>query len=215
MTRLLVDHGAKYKGWAYTPEQQEAVRSLIRESAGRNIYVADSGALRDLTREETGGTITAEPVAKKAAETATAASTAAVVTPPTTAVPEPSTLTPAQQDRMLIERARRVALAYTDNLPNFVCTQTNRSFMSGDGYDWRQTKEAATEVQFVDRRESYRNVTLNGRPSKKRLQEDRQFRRLREPRFTPSFGPKPGPCSPAQAMTSLADATWPFSAWRL
>ena len=82
------------------------------------------------------------------------------------AVPAPSTLTPAETDANLIERARRVALAYTRNLPNFVCTQTNRSFMSGDGYDWRQTKEAATEVQFVDGRESYRNVTVNGRRKK-------------------------------------------------
>ena len=87
------------------------------------------------------------------------------------AVPAPSTLTPAETDANLIERARRVALAYTRNLPNFVCTQTNRSFMSGDGYDWRQTKEAATEVQFVDGRESYRNVTVNGRPSKKDFRE--------------------------------------------
>ena len=44
---------------------------------------------------------------------------------------------------MLIERARRVALAYTRNLPNFICTQTNRDFKSGNGYDWRQTEEAA------------------------------------------------------------------------
>ena len=91
------------------------------------------------------------------------------------AVPAPSTLTPAETDANLIERARRVALAYTENLPNFVCTQTNRSFMSGNGYDWRQTKEAATEVQFVDGRESYRNVTLNGRPSKKRFRKIASF----------------------------------------
>ena len=87
------------------------------------------------------------------------------------AVPAPSTLTPAETDANLIERARRVALAYTENLPNFVCTQTNRSFMSGDGYDWRQGAKLAAEVQFVDRRESYRNVTVNGRPSKKRFRK--------------------------------------------
>ena len=186
MTRLLVDHGAKYKGWAYTPEQQEAVRSLIRESAGRNIYVDDSGALRDLTREETGGTITAEPVAEKTAETAGGDS--AAIDLPATAVAELPPFTPADQDKVLIERARRVALAYTENLPNFVCTQTKRVFRSSNSYgamwahlrpesklfaeeyiagDWRQIREAAAEVQFVDRRESYRNVTINGRPSKK------------------------------------------------
>ncbi len=90
---------------------------------------------------------------------------AAVVKP--AAVLDSPSLTPAQQDRMLIERARRVALAYSDNLPNFVCTQTDRTFVSKDGYDWRQTREATAEVQYVDRREFYRNVTINGRPSKK------------------------------------------------
>ena len=170
MTRLLVDHGAKYKGWAYTPEQQEAVRSLIRESAGRNIYVDDSGALRDLTREETGGTITAEPVAEKTAETAGGDS--AAIDLPATAVAELPPFTPVDQDKVLIERARRVALAYTRNLPNFVCNQTNRSFKSGNGYDWRRTGEAAAEVQFVDGRESHRNVTVNGR--RKKAWPDRQ-----------------------------------------
>ena len=85
------------------------------------------------------------------------------------AVPAPSPLTPAETDANLIERARRVALAYTDNLPNFVCTKISRSGWSKDGSRsrWRPNREVVGEVQFVDRRESYRNVTLNGRPSKK------------------------------------------------
>ncbi len=92
---------------------------------------------------------------------------AAVVKP--AAVLDSPSLTPAQQDRMLIERARRVALAYTDNLPNFVCTKISRRGWSKDGTRsrWRPNREVAGEVQFVDRRESYRNVTINGRPSKK------------------------------------------------
>ena len=98
---------------------------------------------------------------------------AAVVKPPTTTVPVPSALTPAETDSALIERARRVALAYTDNLPNFVCTQTSRKGWSKDGTRsrWRQFREVTAEVQFVDRRESYRNVTLNGRRTKKDFKE--------------------------------------------
>ena len=96
---------------------------------------------------------------------------AAVVKP--AAVLDSPSLTPAQQDRMLIERARRVALAYTDNLPNFVCTQTSRKGWLKDGTRsrWRQFREVTAEVQFVDRRESYRNVTLNGRRTKKDFKE--------------------------------------------
>ena len=83
------------------------------------------------------------------------------------AVPAPST--PAETDSALIERARRIALYYTDNLPNFVCTKTSRGGWWKDGTRsrWRQTSEVTAEVQFVDRRESYRNVTVNGRPSRK------------------------------------------------
>ena len=110
-----------------------------------------------------------DPKASESAPVIPAEKDSSLIGPP--AVPAPSTLTPAETDANLIERARRVALAYIDNLLNFVCTQTNRSFMSGDGYDWRQIQETGTEVQVVDRRESYRNVTVNGRPSKKRFRK--------------------------------------------
>ena len=94
------------------------------------------------------------------------------------AVFESSPLTPAESDSALIERARRIALAYSKNLPNFVCTQTSHTFTnkSGDGYDWRRYHEAVAEVQFVDGRESYRTVSINGRPSNK------DFRRTRNSR---------------------------------
>ena len=105
------------------------------------------------------------------------------------AVPAPSTLTPAETDAALIEHARRLVLAYIENLPNFVCTQTKRILRSRNSYgsmwaharpdseifaeeyaegDWRQVREMAAEVQFVNGRESYRNITINGRPSKKK-----------------------------------------------
>ena len=87
------------------------------------------------------------------------------------AVPAPSTLTPAETDANLIERARRVALAYTRNLPNFVCTQTNRSGWLKDGPGSRWRREVVSEVQFVDGRESHRNVTVNGRRSKKNFRQ--------------------------------------------
>ena len=92
--------------------------------------------------------------------------------------PEATELAPVESDAALIERARRIALAYSKNLPNFVCTQTSHVFTnkSGDGYDWRQDHEAVAEVQFVDGRESYRTVSINGRPSNK------DFRRTRNSR---------------------------------
>ena len=81
--------------------------------------------------------------------------------------PEATELAPVESDAALIERARRIALAYTDNLPNFVCTKTSRSSNSESESDWQQSSEITAEVRFVDGRESYHNVILNGRPYRK------------------------------------------------
>ena len=109
------------------------------------------------------------------------------------AVPAPSPLTPAETDANLIERARRIALTYTENLPNFVCTKTERSGWSKDDARsrWRQSREVTAEVQFVDRRESYRNVTINGRRSKKNFRQIAnygEFGRLLYVLFRPESG---------------------------
>ena len=79
--------------------------------------------------------------------------------------PEATELAPVESDAALIERARRIALAYTDNLPNFICTKATRVFNSESGSDWRYHAEMTVQVQFVDRRESYRNFIVNGRPA--------------------------------------------------
>ena len=79
--------------------------------------------------------------------------------------PEATELAPVESDAALIERARRVALAYIDNLPNFICTRATRAFNSESGSDWRKIEEMTVQVQFVDGVESYRNLIVNGRPS--------------------------------------------------
>ena len=70
-------------------------------------------------------------------------------------------------DSEIVERARRIALAYTDNLPNFICTQENRKFKdeAWDGPQWNQYGETVAEVRFVNGQESYRTIAVDGRPS--------------------------------------------------
>ncbi len=140
----------------------------------------DERRVREIVREELAKILSRLPEPNPEPESDPKASESAPVIPAEKdssligpAVPAPSTLTPAETDANLIERARRVALAYTENLPNFVCTKTERSGWSKDGTRsrWRPNREAAAEVQFVDRRESYRNVTMNGRRSKKNFRE--------------------------------------------
>ena len=76
-------------------------------------------------------------------------------------------IAPVEDDAKIIERTRRIALAYTDNLPNFICTQENRKFKdeSWDGSGWQQYSDAVAEVRFIDKTESYRTIAVDGRPS--------------------------------------------------
>ena len=73
----------------------------------------------------------------------------------------------AEIDGEIIERARRFVLAYSDNLPNFICTQVSRSFSdpSADGSAWEQYREVVAEVRYVGKEDSYRTLTVNGHPS--------------------------------------------------
>ena len=76
-------------------------------------------------------------------------------------------ITSVANDTEIIERTRRIALAYTDNLPNFICTQVSRSFSdpSADGSAWEQYREVVAEVRYVGKQDSYRTLTVNGHPS--------------------------------------------------
>ena len=80
-------------------------------------------------------------------------------------------IAPVEDDTGIIERTRRIALAYTDNLPNFICTESNRILLdySGDGSAWRQYSEAVAEARFVDKREFHRTISVDGRPSNEKF----------------------------------------------
>ena len=161
----------------------------------------DERRVREIVREELAKILSRLPEPNPEPESDPKASESAPVIPAekdssligAPAVPAPSTLTPAETDANLIERARRIALTYTENLPNFVCTKTERSGWSKDGARsrWRQSREVTAEVQFVDRRESYRNVTINGRRSKKNFRQIAnygEFGRLLYVLFRPESG---------------------------
>jgi len=64
-----------------------------------------------------------------------------------------------------IESVRQWANTYLDDLPDFVCTQFNQAFIQDGMGHWRKIREAVATVQFVDGKESYKTVNLNGVPS--------------------------------------------------
>ena len=81
--------------------------------------------------------------------------------------PASAGITSVEDETETIERTHRIALAYIDNLPNFICTQENRVFWdnSADGFTSRLYSKVVAEARSSDKRESYLTISVDGRPS--------------------------------------------------
>jgi hypothetical protein len=68
----------------------------------------------------------------------------------------------------LIERARDAAANFLEGLPNYVCQeQTTRYVSETRQPSWNVVDVVSAEVVYDDHQESYRNLQINGRPTKK------------------------------------------------
>jgi hypothetical protein len=76
------------------------------------------------------------------------------------------------EETHIIEKAREVALEYTANLPNFICTETiRRSQLPRRSQTWKLRDTIAVDVAFSDHGERYNLLTINGKPTRKSLKE--------------------------------------------
>jgi len=72
----------------------------------------------------------------------------------------------------IIERAREIALLYTANLPNFICTETiRRSQLPRRSQTWKPLDTIAVDVAFSDQGERYKLLAINGKPTRKSFKE--------------------------------------------
>jgi hypothetical protein len=79
---------------------------------------------------------------------------------------------PPSPEEKIIEKAREVALEYTANLPNFICTETiRRSQLPRRSQKWKLLDTLAVDVAFSDQGERYKLLTINGKPTSKHLRE--------------------------------------------
>jgi hypothetical protein len=93
--------------------------------------------------------------------TAPAAESAAAPAPPAASPPDP-----------LIEKARAAAASFTAGLPNYICQQmTTRYVSSSNPPNWKALDVIAAEVAYENGRESYRNLTVNGKKVNKTFEE--------------------------------------------
>jgi hypothetical protein len=87
--------------------------------------------------------------------------TAEAIPPERRQPPPPSA---AEQERILGE-ARRSALEYTRNLPDYLCLQVTRRYVDPSGLemDWLKYDEVKTRVSYVDQHENYELISVNNK----------------------------------------------------
>lgn len=73
----------------------------------------------------------------------------------------------------LIERASLASADYDSTLPNFVCDEiVNRMMSNSKPPKWKREDKVEVEVMYVDRKEDYRNLRVNGKALKSGNPED-------------------------------------------
>jgi hypothetical protein len=95
--------------------------------------------------------------------------TAEAIPPERRQPPPPS----AEEQKGIIAEARRGALDYTRNLPDYLCLQVTRRFVDPSGLemDWLKYDEVKTRVSYVDQRENYELISINNQLTNKGFDE--------------------------------------------
>ncbi len=108
-----------------------------------------TAALRKLSQESAGLPVAAAVIPQAPA-------------PPPVQIPPPSSLEQAE----ILDLIRANAINYSNNLPNFLCTQvTHRNVdPTGTGDHWRQVDTIQEQLSFFDHREKYVVTMVNGVP---------------------------------------------------
>ena len=77
-----------------------------------------------------------------------------------------------RQEDPLIRRATEAALDFTETLPNYVTQEVvSRAESEGRPASWHAVDVVTTDVVYENGKEDYRNITINGKPATKNLEE--------------------------------------------
>jgi hypothetical protein len=147
------------------------VQSMIKQKLDDGAAAKEVAKLRLTTRldpdtvtslQRSGaGPKTVAALTKLAAESAGLPAAAASAAPARgDAPPTPS---PAEQQKIL-NAIRDTAMAYTENLPNYICTQvTERKYDPTGTGDWHKQDTIQESLSYNDHQESYKVVMINDR----------------------------------------------------
>jgi len=80
---------------------------------------------------------------------------------------------PSESPQAILARMIETARSYDARLPDFVCTQLTRRSVdkTQTGSHWREQDNYEDEVTYFERRESYRLVRFNGKPTTRSHQQ--------------------------------------------
>jgi hypothetical protein len=83
---------------------------------------------------------------------------------PKPAGPPPMAPPPQEEQKRALEEAREYAMAYSKNLPNFICTQVTRRYIDPSGLEfWQQQDVITTKLSYFEQKEDYKVVMVNNR----------------------------------------------------
>lgn len=71
----------------------------------------------------------------------------------------------------IIDKARDMALNFVETLPNYMVKQFTTRFVSVSKNEWKPQDTISTDLVYEDGREHYRNILLNGKPAKGKIEE--------------------------------------------
>jgi hypothetical protein len=145
-----------------TPAERAAAEKPVEEAALRAPRAEDFGKPKSVALErsapaqfETGAP--PEPAGETAPPPAPGA--------PPAPSPAPSGAASGASEEQVIGKAREAASSYLATLPNFLVEQvTSRYFSTGYPAKWQSIDEVTAEVAYVDGKEDYRTVAVDGKP---------------------------------------------------
>lgn len=117
------------------------------------------------------GPKTVAALTRLVADSANLSAATATASPKTDAAAPPP---PSPEEwKKIVDSVRETALAYTESLPNFICSQVTerQAALAGSG-DWRKQDTILEKLSYNDHQENYKVVMINDRVATDKKHED-------------------------------------------
>ncbi|HLY16238.1 MAG TPA: hypothetical protein VKR61_03395 [Bryobacteraceae bacterium] len=74
-------------------------------------------------------------------------------------------------EEVIIEKAREAAGSFLETLPNYVCQELMTRYQSQSNNSWQPMDVVSMALVYENGQESYRNLSINGKPTKKKMED--------------------------------------------